>query len=43
MIPKNHKCWFCIWATYVGTGFFCPLPKGVCVKQKPSISNKGKR
>jgi hypothetical protein len=29
-IPKDHKCWNCVWANYVGTGFFCPLVG--CVK-----------
>ena len=32
-IPGNHKCLFCIWAKYVGTGFTCPWPEGYCVKE----------
>lgn len=30
-IPKEHKCWHCAWASFVGTGFYCPLVG--CVKQ----------
>lgn len=33
MIPKDHKCLHCVWAQYVGTGFFCPWPEGYCVKE----------
>lgn len=32
-IPEDHKCWNCVWGTYVGTGFFCPII-GTCVKDE---------
>jgi len=34
MIPKDHKCWGCVWARFVGTGFFCPWPEGMCLKKE---------
>lgn len=31
---KTAKCVGCEWAQYVGTGFFCPLPVGMCMKKE---------
>lgn len=32
-IPKNHKCWGCVWGKFEGSVFFCPFME--CVKRKP--------
>lgn len=28
----SRKCVNCVWAKWTGTGFFCPWPRGVCMK-----------
>lgn len=33
-VSPNHKCWNCVWSTFVGDGFYCPRPVGTCVKEK---------
>ena len=33
IVPEDHKCWSCVWGTFVGTGFYCPL-FGKCVKDE---------
>ena len=41
-IPKNHKCWTCVWSRWHGDRFFCPLVgciKGP-MKQEAPIENE---
>jgi len=32
-VSIDHKCWFCVWGTFLGDRFYCPFPKGVCFKR----------
>lgn len=36
----EDKCLYCVWAKWVGTGVFCPWPKGMCLKND---EKKGKK
>lgn len=41
-IPKDHKCWDCVWGRWHGDRFFCPLVgciKGP-MKQEAAIENE---
>lgn len=33
-IKRDHKCWSCEWANWLGDRFFCPFVEGTCVKEK---------
>lgn len=37
-IPENHKCWGCMWATWCGDRFFCPLAF-TCIREKMEVRN----
>ncbi len=32
-VKKEHKCWTCEWAKFLGDRFFCPFVEGTCVKE----------
>lgn len=41
-IPREHKCWGCVWSRYHGDRFYCPLVgcvKGP-MKQEAAIENE---
>lgn len=33
-VSPKHKCWGCVWGTFIGDGFYCPRVEGTCVKEK---------
>ena len=35
-IPADHKCWGCMWATWCGDKFFCPLAF-TCIREKLEV------
>lgn len=37
-IPADHKCWSCMWATWCGDRFFCPLVF-TCIREKTEVQN----
>lgn len=42
-IPKDHKCWDCVWSRHHGDRFFCPLVgcvKGPMKQEAAIVQNK---
>lgn len=37
-IPADHKCWGCMWATWCGDRFFCPLAF-TCIREKLEVAD----